>query len=117
MLVCYVLFHVGGGDVKLMAMLGALVGVEQGVEVLLWTFVLGACSGLVLLIWRVGATTLLARAGQRLLSVLRLGAHTPPLDPEERAPLQTPLFLAPCALAATVIVRFDLPGPLCRLFY
>src|SRR5262245_44862499 len=98
MLVCYILFHVGGGGVKLMAMVGALMGLEQGMEALLWTFVLGGCLALILLVWRVGALRLLARAGRYLAAVLRFGPTTP-LEPDDRASLQTPLFLAPCALA------------------
>ena len=41
LLVCYVFFSIGGGDVKLLAMLGAFLGIEQGIEVVLWTLVLG----------------------------------------------------------------------------
>src|SRR5262245_13153769 len=58
MLVSFVLFNVGGGDVKLLAMMGAFLGVEQGVEALLWTFTLGGIVGLSLLIWRVGLVRL-----------------------------------------------------------
>jgi hypothetical protein len=38
---------------------------------------------------------------------LRLG-HWEPLSDADRAQLQPPLFLAPCALAAVVIVQFRL---------
>src|SRR5205823_3980094 len=54
MLVSYVFFSIGGGDVKLIAMVGAFLGLEQGVEAVLWTFVLGGVAGLTVLIWRVG---------------------------------------------------------------
>jgi prepilin peptidase CpaA len=107
MLVCYVLLQVGGGDVKLIAMLGAFLGVEQGVTAMLWTFVLGACLGLIVLVWRVGPLRLVASVGRHLLWMLRLGRFQP-LTPEERAALQPPLFLAPSALAAAVIVEFNL---------
>ncbi len=107
MLVCYVLLQVGGGDVKLMAMLGAFLGVEQGVTAMLWTFVLGACLGLIVLVWRVGPLRLVASVVRHLLWMLRLGRFQP-LTPEERAALQPPLFLAPSALAAAVIVEFNL---------
>ena len=33
------MFKVGGGDVKLIAMLGAFLGPEQGITAMLWTFV------------------------------------------------------------------------------
>ena len=50
MLVCFVCFQIGGGEVKLIAMIGAFVGPEFGVQVLLWTLVLGALSAIVT--WR-----------------------------------------------------------------
>ncbi len=45
MLVCFVLFGLGGGDLKLMAMMGTFLGFERGVEALLWTLVLGGILG------------------------------------------------------------------------
>jgi Flp pilus assembly protein protease CpaA len=107
MLVCYVLLQVGGGDVKLIAMLGAFLGQERGVETMLWTFVLGACLGLIVLVWRVGPLRLIASVGGHLLWMLRLGRFQP-LTPEQRAALEPPLFLAPSAMAAAVIVQFGL---------
>ncbi|MFZ5828759.1 MAG: prepilin peptidase, partial [Planctomycetota bacterium] len=46
MLLCLVFFPVGGGDVKLMAALGAIAGPEDGITAMLWTFVLGGCAAL-----------------------------------------------------------------------
>lgn len=107
MLFSFAIFRVGGGDVKLIAMVGAFVGPWQGVMVMLWTFVLGGCMGLCVLIWRVGPWRLAARTFQQLMWSLRLG-HWEPLTDDDRAQLQPPLFLAPCALAAAAIVRFQL---------
>jgi len=107
MLACYVFFSIGGGDVKLIAMMGAFLGPERGITAMLWTFVLGACLGLIVLVWRVGPWQLLTQGGRHLLWSIRLGRWDP-LTPEERAQLQPPLFLAPSALIATVIVAFDL---------
>ncbi|HOA53874.1 MAG: A24 family peptidase [Thermogutta sp.] len=107
MLACYVFFRIGGGDVKLIAMLGTFLGPDRGITAMLWTFVLGACLGLIALVWRVGPWRLLVLAGRHLLWSIRLGRWDP-LTPEERAQLQPPLFLAPSALAATVIVGFEL---------
>ena len=107
MLVCFVMFRVGGGDVKLIAMLGAFLGPYQGLEAMLWTFVLGGCMGLIVLIWRVGPLRLLLRTFRQLVWTLRLGSWSP-LTEDERAQLQPPLFLAPNALAAVVIVQFSL---------
>ena len=107
MVVCFVCFQVGGGDVKLMAMLGAFLGPQQGLVAMLWTFVLGACAGLIVLIWRVGPWQLLVQSTRHILWTLRLGRLVP-LLPEERAQLQPPLFLAPSTLVAVVIVQFRL---------
>jgi prepilin peptidase CpaA len=107
MLVCYVMFRIGGGDVKLIAMLGAFLGPESGIMAMLWTFVLGGCMGVIVLIWRVGPVRLVARCWRQLVTTLRLRRWCP-LGEEERAQLQPPLFLAPCALVAVVIVRFSL---------
>jgi len=109
MLVCYVFFPggVGGGDVKLLAMMGAFLGPWRGLEALLWTFVLGACAAIGLLVWRVGAWRLLTRAVQRVASLVRFRVWTP-LSGEERARLKTDVFLSPAALAAVGIVQFQL---------
>jgi len=107
LLACFVLFRVGGGDVKLIAMLGAFLGVDGGLRAMLWTFVLGGCMGLIVLVWRVGPFRLAAAAARYLLWVVRLGRLSP-LTPDQRARLQPPLFLAPSALVAAVIVRFGL---------
>ena len=107
LLVCFVLFKVGGGDVKLMAMLGAFLGPDRGIEAMLWTFVLGGCLGLIVLVWRVGPLRLTARVMRQVLWTVRLGRWSP-LTPDERAQLQPPLFLAPCALVAVIVVQFSL---------
>jgi prepilin peptidase CpaA len=107
MVACYVFFHVGGGDVKLIAMVGAFLGPYQGLEALLWTFVLGAAAGLMTLIWRHGPVRIVRRIWVQVISTisLRRGA---PLAEAERSELQTRLYLAPSALLAVVIVHWDL---------
>jgi prepilin peptidase CpaA len=107
MLVCFAMFKVGGGDVKLIAMLGAFLGPDQGITAMLWTFVLGGCVGLIVLIWRVGPLRLVVRVLRQILWSLRLRRWSP-LSESERAQLEPPLLLAPSALAAVVIVRFSL---------
>jgi len=99
MVLCFVFFPTGGGDVKLLAMVGALVGLEKGLEVLLWTFVFGGCVGLTILIWRVGAWSLAKRGWELLVSVLTLGIVLRPPEKESRE-LQLPVFLGPCAAVA-----------------
>ncbi len=107
LLACFVLFKVGGGDVKLIAMLGAFLGVDKGIRAMLWTFVLGGCAGLIVLVWRVGPLRLATAALRHLLWTIRLGRPSALTD-DQRAQLQPPLFLAPSALAAVAIVEFSL---------
>lgn len=107
MLVCFVLFGIGGGDVKLIAMIGAFLGLEQGLEAMLWTFVVGGAAGLAALIWRVGFLSLVKKVARHLLWMLRL-AHWLPLSESERNLLQPPLYLAPSAVVAVLIVTFHI---------
>ena len=107
MLVSYVFFSIGGGDVKLIAMVGTFLGLEKGVEVVLWTFVLGGAAGLMMLIWRVGVLRLVAGTVRHMLWSLRLVSWLP-LSDAERRQLQPALYLAPSAVIAVVIVCFDL---------
>lgn len=102
MLVCFVLFSVGGGDVKLLAAAGACLGLERGLEVLLWTFVLGAAAGLASVVWRVGAIRLAGVGWRWMVSLGHPGARG--LTDSEREVLRPPLFLAPMTLAALGIV-------------
>lgn len=107
MVVCFALFRVGGGDVKLLAMLGAFLGPERGIEALLWTFVIGAAWALGILVWRLGWWTLARRVVQQVLWRLRCGGWNELTD-DERRQLQMRLFLAPSALAAAVVVQLQL---------
>jgi prepilin peptidase CpaA len=102
MVLCFVFFPVGGGDVKLLTMIGALAGLETGLKVLLWTLIFGGCVGLTILIWRIGAVTLVKRTGQLLIGVLTLGTVFRPPTQENQL-LKSPIFLGPCAAAALLI--------------
>lgn len=106
MLVCFALFQIGGGDVKLIAMTGAFVGPEFGIEILLWTFVLGGAAAVIILIWKCGAINLGLAVLQQLLGKLHLGKWQP-LTEQQQTQLQMKLYLAPCALLALVIVYFS----------
>ena len=103
MLLAFVLLGIGGGDVKLIAMMAAFLGVERGVEAMLWTFVLGAIAAGGLLIWRLGAGRILAKtAGQ--LKAMFTAKNWVPLTEAEREPLKRGLYLAPSALAAVCLL-------------
>jgi hypothetical protein len=109
MLVCYVFFPggIGGGDVKLVAMMGAFLGLSAGLEAMLWTFVLGGCQGLITLIWRIGAMEFVRRAVTRIWLTLRAGGHVDAATVETDSPSAS-LFLSPSALVAVLIVRLQL---------
>jgi prepilin peptidase CpaA len=103
MVACFLLFDVGGGDVKLIAMMGAFLGVQDGIEAMLWTFILGSIMGIAILIWKFGIAHLIKKSVEHLRLVFRAKGWIKPTD-EEREPLQRWLFLAPAALAAVLIV-------------
>jgi len=109
MLAAFLLFDVGGGDVKLLAMEGAWLGLERGLECLLWTFVIGGAVALAILVWKLGTWNLLKALSRHLLWSLRLGRAIP-LSVEEQAALQPPLYLALAAVPALCIVALDLAG-------
>jgi prepilin peptidase CpaA len=107
MLVCFVCFpDLGGGDVKLIAMLGAGLGVWDGILAMLWTFVTGFVAGLSYLIWKEGAW----RLGQRTAALIReaivMRGRVTRVEGEQ-SPLHRWLFLGPAALAAVVAVRWQ----------
>lgn len=105
MLTCFVLFQIGGGDVKLITMTGAFVGPAIGIEILLWTFVLGGLSAVLILIWKCGAVELVQSLLQQVLGKLQFGQWQP-LTEQQQARLKSRLYLAPCALVALLIVHF-----------
>ena len=107
MVFTYLLFGVGGGDVKLIAMLGAFLGTELGLGAIMWTLLFAAVVAIALLIWREGALGLLIKIGRYLAAMFKSGVAQPPVEEDRRA-LQMPLFLGPCALAAALMVCFDL---------
>lgn len=107
MLVGFLLFDVGGGDLKLLTMIGAFVGWSRGVEILLWTFVLGGIGAAAMLVWQEGAWNIMVRTGRHLAHIVRYRGWVPLTD-ADRAPLKRLLFLAPAAFMAAIIVNYDL---------
>lgn len=99
MVLAFVLLGIGGGDVKLIAMMAAFLGLERGVEAMLWTFVFGGIAALALLIWRLGAWQILRSIAAHLRAMLTAKTWVP-LTEAERKPLERGLYLAPAALAA-----------------
>jgi len=109
MTVCYVFFagSVGGGDIKLLAMIGAFYGMYSGLEVLLWTFIIAGCLSLLLLIWKFGVLNLMYRVATYFYYLIRFRLR-PTIRDEERTVLKTKLYLAPSALAAVLLVAWQL---------
>lgn len=102
MLAGYVLFPgaIGGGDLKLLAMTGAFLGVQAGLEALLWTMVLSGCLALIVLIWQAGAVALTLAVLRAIGAVLR--GRRPTIA--DWPVMKTDLFLSPSALAAALLV-------------
>ncbi|MEE2707188.1 MAG: A24 family peptidase [Planctomycetota bacterium] len=107
MLLCVIFFEIGGGDVKLIAMLGAFLGLRPGIEAMLWSFVIGAAFAIVVLIWKVGTLNVLRRFIQYALAAFRLRGVSP-LKGSLDAQFKTSLFLAPSTLLAVILVEFKL---------
>jgi Flp pilus assembly protein protease CpaA len=88
----------GGGDVKLAALIGATFGWAQGLYALMWTFTLAAVCMLSLTIWTDGA-----RGVWQALRPQRL-----PDDATSTMPAHDvrPLYLAPAALVAAILITW-----------
>jgi prepilin peptidase CpaA len=104
MLVSYACLDLGGGDVKLAALMGVALGWIHGLYAILWMFILAGAMAAAVIVWRVGAWTLLARAFRRRDPSSSDARSDDPLD----AQLRRPLFLAPAALGAVLIVTTPL---------
>jgi len=109
MVVCYLFFAggIGGGDIKLIAMIGVYFGIWAGLTALLWTFMFALVVGVISLIWQVGVWDLLKRVMMYLSYLFRFRAR-PAIRDEDRKPLKTKLYLGPSALAAVVLVGVQL---------
>ena len=103
MLICFICFQIGGGDVKLLAMVGAFMGPQFGIQVLLWTFVLGAIAGVFLLARNLGVFEFVKRLAWQLYSRVRLG-YWQPVTEREHQQLKIRFYLAPYALLAFGVV-------------
>lgn len=106
MLFLHVACGSGAGDVKLACAIGALLGVERGLEVLIWCHVLAAAVAAVWMIWRIGPLTLATILLRRVGSGLFPQWVAPPTGDKVRA-LRQPIPLAGFFAAGVV---FTLTG-------
>lgn len=104
MLLCFVLFDVGGGDVKLLAMTGSFLGIQSGIEVMLWTFVIGSMAAVVIVIWQTGFWQLVYGTVRHMALTLKARGRVP-LEEQEKVGLTRPLYLAPASLIGLLIVE------------
>jgi prepilin peptidase CpaA len=100
MLLLYAVFQGGAGDVKLVAALGALVGIDRVVHLVVYGYVLAAVAGACYLVWVIGPVGLLRELGRGL------GLSRGPVGPGGPAPLATRVPMAPFLNAGAVLAVF-----------
>lgn len=93
----------GAGDVKLATVIGALVGVECGLKIIVTCYIIGGVCALCSLIWELGPITITKWIGCRIGSVL-LPGHIPAPTDEQRKVLRRRMALGPYFAAATIAV-------------
>jgi len=95
LLVAYVMGGMGGGDVKLMGAVGALVGWPAALHAVFYSFLVGAALGLILMVWR-GRVRIVLRRLWMAIRILPLPTAT--LDEATATPtLRVPFGFAVCA--------------------
>ncbi|RLS56482.1 MAG: prepilin peptidase [Planctomycetota bacterium] len=107
MLVAFTFLPMGGGDVKLMGMMGMGMGLEDGLMALLWSVTFAAILAAAHVIWQLGAWNLL-RGGFRKATYI-VGAQGPvPWTDEQQQVLNQKFRLGPAALLGVLVTRADL---------
>jgi prepilin peptidase CpaA len=98
----YVLFRqdaIGGGDVKLLAAIGAVGGLYLGIEAQLLSFVVAALFALALLAWQGSLRATLSTCGRILVNPLLPRRLRRPIDPGSL----TEIRLGPAILVGTLV--------------
>jgi len=106
LLAAYVLGGMGGGDVKLMAAVGAILGWPGALHAVFYSFVTGAAIGLIVLVWR-GQVRLSLRRLWMAVRILPL----PTAKMEDAVPEST--FRVPFGFAAAVGTFWYLAEVIC----
>ena len=81
-------------------------GVMQGLEAMLWAFILAGGVALIRLVWKIGAAQILQNVVKYMWTLARYRTRLR-LNEEERKPLKTSLCLSPSALAAVCVVKWE----------
>jgi len=98
----------GAGDVKLVAAVGALLGLWQGIDVVATGFVFAAVLALVFAIFRFGPVFIVRSVGRMAGAVLLPMWIKPPGEDEKRL-LKLPIPLAPSIALGGFVVLFGVP--------
>ena len=110
MLVCWRIGGIGGGDVKLMAAVGALTNWQFALATLVWALALAAVMALVVMLRRGITRRTLRRVGWSLLTAAVPGAKRQ--WPQETDSPRLPFALAICLGAAAAVLDAWLRGPI-----
>ena len=106
MLVAYALARGGAGDVKLAAAIGALVGVDDGVLIVAFSYILAAVAILVWTILTDGPLALVISLARKFGAYVVPWMVTEPSE-DQRALLEKPIPLAGFFAVGTMCVLFD----------
>ncbi len=110
MLVCWRLGGIGGGDVKLMAAVGALTSWQFALGTLVWALLLSALMAVVVMIRRRIVRRTLGRVGWSLLTAVVPGVKRQ--WPEQTDSPKIPFAVAICLGAAAAVLDAWLRGPI-----
>ena len=84
-------------------MIGALVGVEAGMKIIVTCYIIGGVCVLSKLIWELGPITIAGWIARRIGSVLLPGYVSPPTT-DQKEVLRRRMALGPYFAAATIVV-------------
>lgn len=108
-LILFALGSIGGGDVKLLTALGALLGYPQILDVLFYTIVFGSAWGITVIIWRGRVLDTLKGFRDLLVSLLYPGSYKIVPVQDLSIPFGVPIAIA------TLWAVFDLGHNLMKL--
>ena len=111
MLIPYCLARGGAGDVKLAASIGALIGLDAGLLVIAFAYIIAAITITGWTIWSKGPLTLFSAMLRKFGAKLFPFYVSAPTE-QQGVLLEKPIPLAGFFAIATVLVVFDVPAAL-----